>query len=80
MDMPCISVRRTGGRWGVTQNGPDGFVAKFTLWQDAIDYARGLAVESRNSIVEGEDSRGRVTLRQIFWTDTAGTVRVQEDP
>ena len=36
------------------------------LWQDAIDYARGLAVESRNSIVEGEDSQGRVTLRQIF--------------
>jgi hypothetical protein len=77
MDMPCVTVRRTGDRWGVTQKGLGWFLAEFTLWQDAIDYACGLAVASQNSIVEGEDFQGRVALRQIFSTDAAGVVRVQ---
>ncbi len=78
MDIPCVTVRRTGDRWGVTQKGLNWFLAEFTLWQDAMDYARGLAVASQNSIVEGEDLQGRVALRQIFSTDaTTGVVRVQ---
>jgi hypothetical protein len=76
MDMPCVTVRRTRDRWGVTHRGLGWFLAEFTLWQDAVDYARGLAVANRNAIVEGEDSQGRVTLRQIFWTDVAGAVRL----
>jgi hypothetical protein len=77
MDMPCVTVRRTGDRWGVTQNGLDWFLAEFTVWQDAIDYARGLAVTSRNSMVEGEDFQGRISLRQIFSTDASGVVHVR---
>ena len=77
MEMPSVTVRRSGERWGVTQNGADWFLAEFTLWQDAIDYARGLAVAQQNSILEGEDSEGRMALRQIFWTDASGLVRVR---
>ena len=70
MDMPCVRVRRTGERWGVTQQGIDWFLAEFALWQDAIDYARGLAVAAENSIVEGEDFQGRIALpfSLKFWT------------
>lgn len=77
MEVPCVTVRRIGDRWGVTQKGLDWFLAEFTLWQDAIDYARGLAVASENSIVEGEDFQGRVLLRQVFSTDASGVVHVQ---
>jgi hypothetical protein len=77
MGMPSVTVRRSGDRWGVTQNGAGWFLAEFTLWQDAIDYARSLAVAQQNSVLEGEDSEGRVALRQIFWTDASGLVRVR---
>jgi hypothetical protein len=77
MEVPCVTVRRTGDRWGVTQKGLDWFLAEFVLWQDAIDYARGLAVASENSIVEGEDFQGRLSLRQSFSTDANGVVHVQ---
>jgi hypothetical protein len=77
MEVSCVTVRRIGDRWGVTQKGLDWFLAEFTLWQDAIDYARGLAVASENSIVEGEDFQGRVLLRQVFSTDASGVVHVQ---
>src|SRR5579863_10747832 len=77
MDMPCVSVRRVGERWGVTQKGLDWFLAEFVLWQDAIDYARGLAAASENSIVEGEDFQGRLALRQVFSTDASGVIHVQ---
>ncbi len=76
MDMPCVRVRRTGERWGVTQTGIDWFLAEFALWQDAIDYARGVAVAAENSIVEGEDFQGRIALRQQFSRDPTGVVRV----
>jgi len=77
VDITCVTVRRTGDRWGVTHKGLTWFLAEFTLWQDAIDYARGLAVASRNSVVEGEDFQGRLALRQVFSTDATGVVRVQ---
>jgi hypothetical protein len=77
VDITCVTVRRTGDRWGVTHKGLNWFLAEFTLWQDAIDYARGLAVASRNSVVEGEDFQGRLALRQVFSTDATGIVRVQ---
>ena len=77
MDITCVTVRRTGDRWGVTHKGLNWFLAEFTLWQDAIDYARGLAVACRNSVVEGEDFQGRLALRQVFSTDATGVVRVQ---
>jgi hypothetical protein len=77
MEMPCVTVRRIGDRWGVTQKGLDWFLAEFDLWQDAIDYARGLAAASENSIVEGEDFQGRLALRQVFSTDASGVIHVQ---
>jgi hypothetical protein len=77
MEMPCVRVRRVGDRWGVTQRGLDWFLAEFTQWQDAIDYARGVAVASKNSMVEGEDFQGRVSLRQVFSTDASGVIHVQ---
>ena len=77
MDMPCVTVRRIGDRWGVTQKGLDWFLAEFAVWQDAIDYARGLAVANENSIVEGEDFQGRISLRQVFSTDASGVIHVQ---
>ena len=77
MEMPCVRVRRVGDRWGVTQMGLDWFLAEFTQWQDAIDYARGVAVASKNSIVEGEDFQGRVSLRQVCSTDASGVIHVQ---
>ena len=77
MEVPCVTVRHIGDRWGVTQKGLDWFLAEFSLWQDAIDYARGLAVASEQSIVEGEDFQGRVLLRQVFSTDASGVVHVQ---
>lgn len=40
--MPCLCVRRTGDRRGVTRKGLGQFLAEFTLWQDAVDYARGV--------------------------------------
>ena len=77
MEVPCVTVRHIGDRWGVTQKGLDWFLAEFSLWQDAIDYARGLAVASEQAIVEGEDFQGRVLLRQVFSTDANGVVHVQ---
>jgi hypothetical protein len=77
MEVPCVTVRRIGDRWGVTQKGLDWFLAEFALWQDAIDYARGLAVASENSILEGEDLQGRVLLRQMFCTDASGVVHMR---
>lgn len=77
MKVPCVTVRHMGDRWGVTQKGLDWFLAEFSVWQDAIDYARGLAVASEQAIVEGEDFQGRVLLRQVFSTDASGVVHVQ---
>ncbi len=77
MDIPCVTVRRLGQGWGVTQKGLDWFLAEFALWQDALDYARGLAVASERSMVEGEDFEGHVALRQVFSRDASGVVHVQ---
>jgi hypothetical protein len=78
MEISCVSVRRVGDRWGVTQNGLGWFLAEFVQWQDALDYARGIAVTtSKNAIVEGEDAEGRVSVRQLFSTDMNGVVHVQ---
>jgi hypothetical protein len=77
MDMQCVSVRRVGDRWGVTQKGLDWFLAEFSVWQDALDYARALAVTSERSMLEGEDVPGHVSLRQLFFTDATGVIHVQ---
>ena len=77
MNVTCVCVRRNGDRWGVTEAGLNWFLAEFTAWEDALDYARALAVARVESIVEGEDLSGRTTLRQRFSTDAGGIVRVR---
>lgn len=77
MDMLCVSVRRVGERWGVTQKGLDWFLAEFSAWQDALDYARALAVRNERAMLEGEDAPGHVALRQVFSTDASGVIHVQ---
>lgn len=77
MSVPCVSVRRNGNRWGVTETGLGWFLAEFSTWEDAVDYARTLAVARDESIIEGEDRDGRLTLRQRFSTDAGGVVRVR---
>jgi hypothetical protein len=77
MKLPRVTVRRYGGRWGVTDTGGDWILADFALRQDAMDYARALAVAEGNSIVEEEDVQGRVALRQLFSLEASGIVRVR---
>ena len=73
----CVKVRRTGSRWGVTESGLDWTLAEFSSWEDALDYARALAVSGDGSVVEGEDGEGRLTLREAFRTDAGGVIRIQ---
>ncbi len=77
MPIPCVCVRRTNEHWGVTQKGLERFLEKFTLWQDAVDCACGLAAENKHSLLEREDFRRRIVLRRIFSTDAAGGVCVR---
>ena len=73
-----MSVRRLGqGLRESLRKGLDWFLAEFALWQDALDYARGLAAASERSMVEGEDFEGRVALRQVFSRDASGVIHVQ---
>lgn len=65
---------------GVTQSGLAELLAVYASWEDAIDYARGLAADKAASIVEGEDHQGRLTLRQLFRTDARGVVHVSALP
>jgi hypothetical protein len=76
-DVACVRVvRRADDRWAVTQRGLDWFLAEFSAWEDALDYARSLAVTSHEAILEGEDRHGRVALRQAFSTDAGGVIRI----
>lgn len=72
-----VKVRRAGSRWGVTEVGLDWTLAEFSTWEDALDYARAIAVAGDGSIVEGEDDDGRLTLREAFRTDAGGVIRIQ---
>ena len=77
MGVTCVSVRRNGNRWGVTETGLGWFLAEFSSWEDAVDYARTLAVVRDQSIIEGEDRDGRLALREVFSADAGGVVRVR---
>ena len=78
VNVACVRVvHRAADRWAVTQRGLDWFLAEFSVWEDALDYARSLAVTSREAILEGEDRDGRLALRQSFSTDAGGVIRIQ---
>jgi hypothetical protein len=76
MSVTYVKVRRSGTRWGVTETGLGWVLAEFSQWEDALDYARTLAVSREQSILEGEDDSGRLTFRQSFSADADGVVRV----
>ncbi len=77
MSVTCVSVRRKGDGWGVTETGLNWFLAEFTTWEDALDYARRVALAREESMIEGEDPSGQLTLRQLFSTDAGGVVRIR---
>ena len=80
MDVSYVRVQRTGTGWGVTQSGLSELLAVYACWEDAIDYARGLAAGKAASIVEGEDHQGRSILRLLFRTDARGVMHVRALP
>ena len=77
MSVPCVKVTRNGSRWGVTESGLNWFLAEFSAWEDALDYARSVALARQESMIEGEDLSGKLTLRQRFSTDDGGIVRIR---
>jgi hypothetical protein len=80
LDVTRVRVQRTGTGWGVTQSGLTELLAVYACWEDAVDYARGLAAGKAASIVEGEDHQGRYILRLLFRTDARGVVHVRALP
>ncbi|MBV8341942.1 MAG: hypothetical protein JO173_06125 [Gammaproteobacteria bacterium] len=77
MDVTYVRVQPNDGIWGVTLNGEQAPLAKFMHWDDAVDYARGLAIENRDCIFEGEDREGRVSVREEFYSDDTGAIYVR---
>jgi hypothetical protein len=77
MGVKCVKVRRSGARWAVTESGLGWTLAEFSSWEDALDYARALAVAGDGSVVEGEDGNGRLTMREALSTDAGGVMRIE---
>jgi hypothetical protein len=76
MRMTYVRVQPSEGNWGVTLNGDDAPLARFARWDDALDYARGLAIENGDCVFEGEDRNGRIAVREEFYADASGAVCV----
>ncbi len=76
----CVRVVRMAQAWGVVQSGIDGTLAVFEERDDALDYARSIAITSLESILEGEDELGQLERRQALSTDTSGVIRCQPLP
>lgn len=76
MRMPCFKVIRVGERWGVTELSLDWILAEFDERESALDYARALATESDESILQGEDDVARLEVRHVFSTDSSGVMRM----
>lgn len=80
VDTPCLRVSRTGTRWTVTHRGFAGSLGNFESRDDALDYARSVAINSAEAVVEAEDDAGRLDMRQSFTTSITGTVTVTTFP
>ncbi|HEV8019530.1 MAG TPA: DUF2188 domain-containing protein [Steroidobacteraceae bacterium] len=76
MQMTYVRVQPREGIWGVTLNGDEAPLATFARWDDAVDYARGLAIENGDCVLEGEDRNGRLSVREEFYSDATGAVCV----
>ncbi len=75
--LPCIRVLRMDAGWGVAES-PDGeCLARFEAREDAVDYARLIAIDNPESILEAEDELGTLTLRQQLSTDAMGVIRLR---
>jgi hypothetical protein len=72
-----MRIIRQGSLWGVKESHSDSDVlAKFEDRDDAFDYARYVAIGSRDFMLECEDEHGRLDVRQMFSTDSTGVIRV----
>ena len=83
LGLPCAGpspsrkyCTHTSARWGVTEFGLGWTLAEFSSREDALDYARAVAVSGDGSVIEGEDGDGRLTLREASSTDAGGLIRI----
>jgi hypothetical protein len=76
MRMTYVRVLPSEGVWDVILNGDEAPLARFARWDDAVDYARGLAIENGDCVLEGEDRNGRIAVREEFYSDATGAVCV----
>jgi hypothetical protein len=79
-DILSLRVSRAGIRWNVTQRGLARPPADFVSRDEALDYARGVAVKAAEAVVEAEDDAGRLDMRQSFTSSATGTVTVTTFP
>ena len=77
MNIPCFKVIRTGRRWGVTELSLDWVLAEFDEHEQALDYARSLAADGDEAILEGEDESGRLDVRHTFQADSRGVMHMK---
>ena len=77
MPMTHVRVHLNGGTWTVTLSGEDTPQARFARWDDAMDYARGLAIENTDAILEAEDPDGHFVVREEFVSDSIGVVQMR---
>jgi hypothetical protein len=77
MQVTFVRVQLSDGIWGVTLNGADAPLVKFTRWDDAVDHARSLAVENAHCVFECRDERGRVEVREEFYSDESGDLNIR---
>ncbi len=76
MNIQCVRVSRTRRGWGVSELGLDWILAEFDQREDALDYARAVAIASGTAILEREDEFGRLEMRLLFSIDPAGVIRM----
>ena len=58
MPITHVRVHLNGDTWAVTLSGQEAPLARFNRWDDAMDYARGLAIESGAANAGAGDEMG----------------------
>ena len=77
MPITHVRVHLNGDTWAVTLSGQEAPLARFNRWDDAMDYARGLAIENTDAILEAEDPEGQFVVREEFISDSIGVVQMR---
>jgi hypothetical protein len=66
-----------GAGWGVAESRDGECLARFEAREDAVDYARSIAIDNGDSILEAEDEGGILAVRQHLSTDAKGVIRLR---